>query len=617
MESQQLGIPSHSTDHSRQLGIPSHLAAQCSDKILMHIHRPCNFEQTLDYGYEDLSSRKYTDVTLIAEDGTEFQIHGFLLSAASPYLSHLLSNTFSPNLEHTIVLPDVQEDSVRVLCKLLYGATVVLSSDQIGHLNRLVDLLSITLSLALTDQEQEHFQTQSNEHHTEKKSTEKALLSKNDEESNESDVTNLPVDACDSVEDYQVAQYIEKSSQSHIDDKEDVANCSVAEHEETVKTSDTAVNTGDTAVNISDTAAVPALADLPVCCWHCNEDFTTFPALSDHLALVHAGEKAKSEHRRHHRCNRCGDVVGSMWKLRQHLLTHQKVGRHSGKPGDHVYAGRSGRSGRTLARGQSGDHGYATAKVVAWPTIHQKEEEATQCAANDTATPIVVASATPPVSSVCSEHSYGTKRDSSPEGEEREEARERSDHPYSQGNIKKEAGVENGLIDDGVEKFPIPDTEPVRPDHQYSMSKISRKRTGKQKDPKIGAHLPRKLAKIRSAKDKPQVKLPPLPVKKKEAVAGTSVAFSCDKCSKTFPASYRLKRHVREVHNKEKLHKCDSCDKDFFKSTSLLRHQIAMHSNLRPYTCNKCQLGFKDPTGLKYHMQNDVCRNGKRGAKRK
>ena len=101
---------------ARQFSLPQHLAAQCSDKILMHINRPSNFQQTIDLSFEvggasfarlgnnvvtfqDFSQGLYTDVTLVTDDGVKTKIHGFLLSAASPFLCDVFNNTFSPNLE--------------------------------------------------------------------------------------------------------------------------------------------------------------------------------------------------------------------------------------------------------------------------------------------------------------------------------------------------------------------------------------------------------------------------------------------------------------------------------------------------------------------------------------
>jgi hypothetical protein len=105
----------------RQFSLPQHLAAQCSDKILMHINRPSNFQQTIDLSFEvggaiharlgnnnaifqDFSQGLYTDVTLVTDDGVNTKIHGFLLSAASPFLCDVFNNTFSPNLEVIILI---------------------------------------------------------------------------------------------------------------------------------------------------------------------------------------------------------------------------------------------------------------------------------------------------------------------------------------------------------------------------------------------------------------------------------------------------------------------------------------------------------------------------------
>ncbi len=64
---------------------------------------------------------------------------------------------------------------------------------------------------------------------------------------------------------------------------------------------------------------------------------------------------------------------------------------------------------------------------------------------------------------------------------------------------------------------------------------------------------------------------------------------------------------MREVHDKEKLHKCNQCSKQFFKSTSLLRHIVAVHDKMRPFLCQRCEAGFNDPSALKYHLRMNVC----------
>ena len=79
--------------------------------------------------------------------------------------------------------------------------------------------------------------------------------------------------------------------------------------------------------------------------------------------------------------------------------------------------------------------------------------------------------------------------------------------------------------------------------------------------------------------------------------------FSCVSCGKSFPQAYRLRRHVREVHDKEKMYECDECEKKFFKTNSLTRHKISVHDNIRPFSCPNCVSTFKDKSALKYHTK--------------
>ena len=93
-------------------------------------------------------------------------------------------------------------------------------------------------------------------------------------------------------------------------------------------------------------------------------------------------------------------------------------------------------------------------------------------------------------------------------------------------------------------------------------------------------------------------------IQKDEAGMGMKVCVQCDK---SFPQLYRLKRHIREVHDQEKGHKCDECDKTFFKVSSLTRHKVSVHDKVRPFACPNCDTRFKDKTALKYHTKKNVC----------
>ena len=73
--------------------------------MLIIVGRPANFQQTLDLSFAHFTQGQLTDVCLVPEQGAGVRVHGFMLSAASPFLREVLANTFSPNLEYTILLP--------------------------------------------------------------------------------------------------------------------------------------------------------------------------------------------------------------------------------------------------------------------------------------------------------------------------------------------------------------------------------------------------------------------------------------------------------------------------------------------------------------------------------
>ena len=81
----------------------------------------------------------------------------------------------------------------------------------------------------------------------------------------------------------------------------------------------------------------------------------------------------------------------------------------------------------------------------------------------------------------------------------------------------------------------------------------------------------------------------------------------CSHCGKIFSQPYRLKRHIREVHDHDKFHKCEDCNKTFSKIDNLKRHKISVHNKIRPYACLNCDAKFKDKSALKYHSKKNVC----------
>jgi len=527
---------------ARQFSLPQHLAAQCSDKILMHINRPSNFQQTIDLSFEDFSQGLYTDVTLATDDGVKTKIHGFLLSAASPFLCDVFNNTFSPNLEYCILLPEVSSSVVSCLAQLLYGATVITCRETLVQLYRLVDILAIQLSLVTTIQEEV--------------------------EETDQDVSKaIEVDnGVDPPEEVSVPDK-EKSADEIIDLQDVEGNHTINIQKDKVEPNPVKMLKIDDKNNIPSASPVaeetvgPTDADgssLPLCCWHCSLPFPSFPSLSSHQCCTNTSSPL---YRRHHRCPQCGDLLSSMWRLRQHLATHQPVRPGQavgGSSSDHPYGRSSRRVQPSSVKVQPGDHGYATA---------------TLSRSTGAAVPVQEpAEGTPPGSAVHSEHSYGTKRDSSPEDEQRNSF-ERTDHIYSAATMISETSKDKQAVDD------VKSTG--REDHQYFQ-------LSERSSPRFRKLLPKEEFNSSSK-------------------SSTAASFPCCSCDKSFPQAYRLKRHIREVHDKEKMFKCEECDKKFFKSNSLVRHKIAVHDKIRPFSCPNCDSRFKDRSALKYHTKKNVC----------
>ena len=248
----------------RPFGFPHDLSVACTDKILMTINRPTNFQQTIELSLADFSrGGQQTDVSLVGEDGDQVKVHGFLLSAASPFLREVLSTTFSPSLEYVVMIPGVSGPVLSCLAQLLYGLTVVASAESLEQVSGLVELLGIRLELAAQP-------AVISDHLGQEGELEEAGAGGGEEEAG--------------GEQDQMLKY---------DDKNNIPNTEPGT-EMTVET----------------------VGELPLCCYHCSLPFSTFDSLNSHICT-----KAGTG-RRHHRCNQCGAVLSSMWRLRQHLATH-------------------------------------------------------------------------------------------------------------------------------------------------------------------------------------------------------------------------------------------------------------------------------------------------------
>ncbi|XP_039996333.1 putative transcription factor Ovo-like 1a isoform X2 [Xiphias gladius] len=85
------------------------------------------------------------------------------------------------------------------------------------------------------------------------------------------------------------------------------------------------------------------------------------------------------------------------------------------------------------------------------------------------------------------------------------------------------------------------------------------------------------------------------------SLTGTTGAFVCQVCQKTFQYQRMLNRHVK-CHNETKRHLCSFCGKGFNDTFDLKRH-VRTHTGVRPYKCNLCDKAFTQRCSLESHMK--------------
>ena len=82
---------------------------------------------------------------------------------------------------------------------------------------------------------------------------------------------------------------------------------------------------------------------------------------------------------------------------------------------------------------------------------------------------------------------------------------------------------------------------------------------------------------------------------------GQKKPYSCDKCAKCFAQKGQLKIH-RECVHKEETYPCSQCDKELKSNDSLTRHIKTVHEGQRINICEYCNKAYGKKLDLNRHL---------------
>ncbi|MCG3223038.1 MAG: C2H2-type zinc finger protein [Candidatus Heimdallarchaeota archaeon] len=80
--------------------------------------------------------------------------------------------------------------------------------------------------------------------------------------------------------------------------------------------------------------------------------------------------------------------------------------------------------------------------------------------------------------------------------------------------------------------------------------------------------------------------------------------FKCDSCGKHFTRKDGLTRHIKTVHNKEKMHKCPKCGLAFSRKDMVNRHVRDVHLKIKNHVCKECGMKFAHKAHLERHFKS-------------
>ncbi|KAL7057117.1 hypothetical protein AAHC03_019116 [Spirometra sp. Aus1] len=85
--------------------------------------------------------------------------------------------------------------------------------------------------------------------------------------------------------------------------------------------------------------------------------------------------------------------------------------------------------------------------------------------------------------------------------------------------------------------------------------------------------------------------------------AANKSRYQCPHCTKAFPRSANLNRHMR-THTGEQPYCCGQCNRRFSISSNMQRHVRNIHHLEKPFTCSFCARSFAQRTNLDRHLRH-------------
>lgn len=78
--------------------------------------------------------------------------------------------------------------------------------------------------------------------------------------------------------------------------------------------------------------------------------------------------------------------------------------------------------------------------------------------------------------------------------------------------------------------------------------------------------------------------------------------YSCSTCGKSFGHSGHLNRHVNSVHLQRRRFKCPLCGFQFFQASHLQSHMNHVHGEKKSIECEHCGVRVKSQSAMRYHL---------------